>query len=33
VWPAKQGDTMHVTVDAWAPLEGRNINGGLRVGF
>ena len=21
------------TVDAWAPLEGRNINGGLRVGF
>jgi len=21
------------TVDAWAPLEGRNINGGLRVRF
>ena len=21
------------TVDAWAPLEGRNVNGGLRVGF
>jgi iron complex outermembrane receptor protein len=21
------------TVDAWAPLEGRNINGGLRVQF
>ena len=21
------------TVDAWAPLEGRNINGGLRIGF
>ncbi len=21
------------TVDAWAPLEGRNINGGLRVHF
>ena len=21
------------TVDAWAPLEGRNINGGLRVSF
>jgi iron complex outermembrane receptor protein len=21
------------TVDAWAPLEGRNINGGIRVGF
>ena len=21
------------TVDAWAPLEGRNINGGLRVDF
>jgi outer membrane receptor for ferrienterochelin and colicins len=22
-----------MTVDAWAPLEGRNINGGVRVGF
>ena len=22
-----------MTVDAWAPLEGRNINGGLRVRF
>ena len=21
------------TVDAWAPLEGRNVNGGLRVRF
>jgi iron complex outermembrane receptor protein len=21
------------TVDAWAPLEGRTINGGVRVGF
>jgi iron complex outermembrane receptor protein len=21
------------TVDAWAPLEGRNVNGGLRVGL
>jgi iron complex outermembrane receptor protein len=21
------------TVDAWAPLDGRNVNGGLRVGF
>jgi iron complex outermembrane receptor protein len=21
------------TVDAWAPLEGRNINGGVRIGF
>jgi iron complex outermembrane receptor protein len=21
------------TVDAWAPLEGRNINGGIRVTF
>jgi iron complex outermembrane receptor protein len=21
------------TVDAWAPLEGRNINGGVRVMF
>src|SRR5688500_9608677 len=21
------------TVDAWSPLEGRNVNGGLRVGF
>jgi outer membrane receptor for ferrienterochelin and colicins len=21
------------TVDAWAPLEGRNINGGLRIRF
>jgi outer membrane receptor for ferrienterochelin and colicins len=21
------------TVDAWAPLEGRTINGGIRVGF
>ena len=21
------------TVDAWAPLEGRNINGGLRLAF
>ena len=22
-----------MTVDAWAPLEGRNINGGVRVRF
>jgi hypothetical protein len=21
------------TVDAWAPLEGRNVNGGIRVTF
>jgi hypothetical protein len=21
------------TVDAWAPLEGRNVNAGIRVGF
>jgi iron complex outermembrane receptor protein len=21
------------TVDAWAPLEGRNVNGGLRLQF
>jgi iron complex outermembrane receptor protein len=21
------------TVDAWAPLEGRNVNGGVRVAF
>jgi hypothetical protein len=21
------------TVDAWAPLEGRNVNGGFRVRF
>ena len=21
------------TVDAWAPLDGRNINGGVRIGF
>ena len=21
------------TVDAWAPLDGRTINGGIRVGF
>jgi len=21
------------TVDAWAPLDGRNINGGIRVNF
>jgi iron complex outermembrane receptor protein len=21
------------TVDAWAPLEGRNVNGGIRVRF
>ena len=21
------------TVDAWAPLDGVNINGGIRVGF
>ena len=21
------------TVDAWAPLEGRNVNGGLRIRF
>jgi hypothetical protein len=21
------------TVDAWAPLDGRNINGGVRVAF
>jgi iron complex outermembrane receptor protein len=22
-----------MTVDAWAPLEGRNINGGIRLSF
>jgi outer membrane receptor for ferrienterochelin and colicins len=21
------------TVDAWAPLEGRNVNGGIRIAF
>jgi outer membrane receptor for ferrienterochelin and colicins len=21
------------TVDAWAPLEGRNVNGGIRIRF
>ena len=21
------------TVDAWSPLDGRNINGGVRIGF
>jgi outer membrane receptor for ferrienterochelin and colicins len=21
------------TVDAWAPLDGRNVNGGVRIGF
>jgi iron complex outermembrane receptor protein len=32
VRPTRAGDGRW-TVDAWAPLEGRNINGGLRVGF
>ena len=30
--PSRAGDGRW-TVDAWAPLEGRNINGGLRVMF
>jgi iron complex outermembrane receptor protein len=30
--PARAADGRW-TVDAWAPLEGRNINGGLRVRF
>jgi iron complex outermembrane receptor protein len=30
--PTRGGDGRW-TVDAWAPLEGRNINGGLRVLF
>jgi iron complex outermembrane receptor protein len=30
--PARSGDGRW-TVDAWAPLEGRAINGGIRVGF
>jgi outer membrane receptor for ferrienterochelin and colicins len=30
--PTRGGDGRW-TVDAWAPLEGRNINGGLRVVF
>jgi outer membrane receptor for ferrienterochelin and colicins len=28
-----QGADGRWTVDAWAPLDGRNINGGVRVGF
>ena len=30
--PARAADG-RMTVDAWAPLEGRNINGGIRVSF
>ena len=30
--PARAADGRW-TVDAWAPLEGRNINGGLRLRF
>ena len=30
--PARAADG-RMTVDAWAPLEGRNINGGIRVRF
>jgi outer membrane receptor for ferrienterochelin and colicins len=29
----EQGGDGRWTVDAWAPLEGRNINGGLRIQF
>jgi iron complex outermembrane receptor protein len=32
VRPARAGDGRW-TVDAWAPLEGRNINGGVRLRF
>jgi iron complex outermembrane receptor protein len=32
VRPARGADGRW-TVDAWAPLDGRNINGGVRVGF
>jgi iron complex outermembrane receptor protein len=32
VRPSPGGDARH-TVDAWAPLEGRNINGGVRFQF
>jgi iron complex outermembrane receptor protein len=28
-----QGVDGRWTVDAWAPLDGRNINGGIRVKF
>jgi iron complex outermembrane receptor protein len=28
-----QGADGRWTVDAWAPLDGRNINGGIRVTF
>jgi iron complex outermembrane receptor protein len=28
-----QGADGRWTVDAWAPLDGRNINGGVRVSF
>jgi len=28
-----QGGDGRWTVDAWAPLEGRNVNGGIRVQF
>ena len=27
------GPDGRMTVDAWAPLEGRNINGGIRLRF
>ena len=30
--PARGADARW-TVDAWAPLDGRNVNGGLRVVF
>jgi len=30
--PTRAGDG-HWTVEAWAPLEGRNINGGVRIRF
>jgi outer membrane receptor for ferrienterochelin and colicins len=30
--PARGGDGRW-TVDAWAPLEGRNVNGGIRLHF
>ena len=32
VRPARAGDGRW-TVDAWAPLEGRNVNGGVRIRF
>jgi hypothetical protein len=32
LWPARGLDG-RCTVDAWASLDGRNINGGVRLAF